>query len=56
MPIGQHHINELKTIYRTHYHKDLPDAEAWAMAQRLLNLYRLLIKCETERPSEVRTP
>ena len=48
MPLLQHHINELKSIHKREFREELPNAEAWAMAQRLVNLLRLLINHETD--------
>jgi hypothetical protein len=48
MPILQHHINELKEIYRKQTGEDLSDMEAWDMAVRLMNLFRLLLEDEHE--------
>lgn len=42
MPIQQHHVDELKRIYRDQYSAELSDKEAWAMARRLVSLFRLL--------------
>ena len=49
MPIQQRHIEELKRIYQKHFSEGLSDKDAWAMAHRLENLYRLLLKREQER-------
>ncbi len=56
MPLQQHHIEDLKRIYKMHFARDLSDKDAWSMAHRLLNLYRMLITSEAERPKKVRTP
>lgn len=43
MPILQHHVDDLKIIYGKHTGETLTDAEAWEMAVRLVNLFRLLL-------------
>lgn len=57
MPIMQHHIKELKTLYLKQSGKNLSDKEAWDMAIRLVNLFRVLLndKNEPKDPEKVRT-
>ena len=53
MPLTQQAIEELKTIYRTHYGHDLPDEEAWEMGNRLLRIFAVLTRMpKTPRKSE----
>ena len=42
MPLTQKAIDELKAIHRRHFPEELTDDEAWAMARRLLGIFRLL--------------
>lgn len=55
MPLQQHHVDQLKTLYRREHDVDLNDREAWAMAIRLVNLVRLLIEHHPAETQEVRT-
>jgi len=57
MPITQHHIDELKTIYQKQSGETLSDKEVSDMAIRLVNLFRILLKDrrEPENSGEVRT-
>lgn len=48
MPIQQHHVDQLKRIYRSQYAKDLSEKDAWAMARRLVSLFQVL--CEETNP------
>lgn len=41
--IQQHHVDELKRIIWEEQHEQLSDEEAWEMAHRLYNLFRLLL-------------
>ena len=43
MPVRKHHINELKKIYLNQYGVQLSDKEAEEMANRLVNLFRILL-------------
>lgn len=52
MPLQQAHIDELKTIYQKEYGATLDDKEAWAMAMRLINLFRILIQPSSEGPKK----
>jgi hypothetical protein len=56
MPIQQHHIEDLKRIYRKHFARNLSDQDAWAMAHRFLNLYRVLIRQEQSRQKRLQFP
>lgn len=49
MPLTQAHVDELKALYRMHLGKDLPDDKAWAMAYRLIGLFKLLQQRENQR-------
>lgn len=42
MPLQQHHIDELKAIYLKESGIAVDDKEAWGMAIRLINLFRIL--------------
>lgn len=42
MPLSQKNVDELKKIYKETVGADLSDKEAWEMAIRLLNLFRIL--------------
>jgi len=42
MPLQQNDIEKLKQLYKEDFQEELSDKEAWAMANRLLNFYRLL--------------
>ena len=57
MPIMQHHIDELKVLYQKQSGEKLSDKEAWDMAIRMVNLFRVLLKAkiEPDEPKEVRT-
>ena len=55
MPLQQHHVDQLKTLYRREYGVELNDREAWAMAIRLVNLVRLLTEHHSTEAREVRT-
>ncbi len=46
MPLNQQHIEELKKIYLKNTGESLSNQEAWDMAGRLIELFRLLIKPE----------
>jgi hypothetical protein len=54
MPINQHHIDELRQIYREEFGEEISNEEAWEMCTRLVNLYRLLLDAEIEQ-EKVRT-
>ncbi|SYZ73750.1 hypothetical protein TRIP_C60020 [Candidatus Zixiibacteriota bacterium] len=55
MPLQQHHIDKLKTIYQKRFGTSLSDKEAWEMGIRLVNLFRLLLKSDQKKDEEVRT-
>lgn len=56
MPIQDRHIAQLRTIYQKHYGKSLSPADAWAMAHRLVTLFRILIEHNNRaKGGEVRT-
>lgn len=42
MPLQQSDIDLFKQYYKEDFGEDLTDEEAWVMAARLLNLYRVL--------------
>lgn len=42
MPLTQKNVDELKKIYQEAVGEELTDKEAWDMAIRLLNLFRVL--------------
>ena len=42
MPLTQKNVDELKAIYRNSVGEELSDRDAWDMAIRLVNLFRLL--------------
>jgi len=51
MPLNNHHIEELKNLYRQEMGEDLSDREAWDMSQRLISLHRLVIRKRVTDPS-----
>ncbi|MBK7142017.1 MAG: hypothetical protein IPH75_08055 [bacterium] len=55
MPLQQRHIEELKALYRKEQGVELDDKEAWAMAIRLINLFRILAQSKPPRSDKVRT-
>jgi PIN domain nuclease of toxin-antitoxin system len=55
MPLQQHHVDQLKALYQKERGVILSDAEAWEMAIRLINLFRLLLDMPKDRGSKVRT-
>lgn len=46
MPLQQHHIDEFKRIYRADFRHELSDEAAWALANRLVAMTRLLLSAE----------
>ena len=42
MPLQERHISELRRLYRHRHGQELSVSEAWAMAHRLLTVYRIL--------------
>lgn len=44
MLIHPAHVSSLKALYRTEYHADLTDDEAWDLALHLTTLVRLVRK------------
>ena len=54
--LTQSDIEELKAIYRRTYGRDLADNEAWAMGNRLVRLFAVLLRLPIPRDNEeVRT-
>lgn len=51
MPLSQKNVDELKKIYKETVGEELTDKEAWEMAIRLLNLFRIL-DSGTARPGD----
>ena len=48
MPIQQTDIDELKRIYQNDFGQPLSDQEAWEMGTRLVQLFRLLLRSDTD--------
>jgi len=48
MPITQKHVDKLKATYKKQYGKELPNADAWAMAHRLISLFQILTTSGTK--------
>lgn len=44
MPLSRDAIEELKTIYRKEYGRELSDEAAWEMGHRLLRVFAILMR------------
>lgn len=51
MPLKQKHIDELITIHRRIAGETLSNEHAWDMARRLVNLYALVYRQQSNQPN-----
>ena len=51
MPLSQKNVDELKAIYKETVGEELSDKEAWDMAIRLLNLFKVLQNYQNYTPA-----
>ncbi len=56
MPLSQKNVDELKKIYKETVGEELTDKEAWDMAIRLLNLFRVLRNAPAFEQQETESP